>query len=212
MAVSPTNGYCDGTQLKAALGIPSSDTGDDAALERAIESASRLIDRYCSRFFYDSGSATAKKFRADDPWVLPVPDFSTTTGLVVKTDTTGDGSYDTTWSSTGSPADYQVEPFDADDDGWPYTSIVATDDKTFPTGGRLPAVQVTAQWGWTAVPEPVVEACIIQASRIFKRVREAPFGVAALTIDGAGIRITSRLDPDVQLMIDGYRRLRIGAV
>ncbi len=51
-----TNGYCTLLQLKAALGI--ADGIDDPLLEMAIESASRQIDSYTERYFYNAGTAT----------------------------------------------------------------------------------------------------------------------------------------------------------
>jgi hypothetical protein len=38
-------------------------------------------------------------------------------------------------------------------------------------------LQVTARWGWTAVPAAVKQACLILASETF-RLKGAPFGVA----------------------------------
>lgn len=204
MAVSPTNGYATGAQLKAALNIPSANTDRDTELTRAIDAASRAIDDHCHRFFYDSGSATARKFTTSDPYVLIVPDFHTTTGLVVATDTTGDGTFDTTWSSSGSPADYQPEPIDPDE-GRPWTRLAAIDDKTFPTGGRAPTVQVTAQWGWAAVPDPVTEACIREAAVIFKIVSEGSVPQWTPDVD-TPIRNSRFFDATVELLLRPYVR------
>ena len=56
-------------------------------------------------------------------------------------------------------------------------------------------------------PSPVVEACGIQASRIFKR-RSSPFGVVA-TADTGFYRIRT-LDPDVQDMLAPYILMGVG--
>ena len=53
-----TNGYCSLAEIKAALRIPSADTVDDALLETAVESASRLVDGFAGRNFYANGTAT----------------------------------------------------------------------------------------------------------------------------------------------------------
>ena len=50
-----TNGYASRNQIKAAVGI--SDSVDDALLEMAVESASRQIDSYTERYFYNAGTA-----------------------------------------------------------------------------------------------------------------------------------------------------------
>ena len=122
------------------------------------------------------GSVSARVFAAEDPVTLKVDDFSTSTGLIVKTDTVGNGTFDRTWTS----ADYQLEPLNGvveGIEGWPYWRIRAIDDEAFPVDptGRA-RVQVTAKWGWAAVPDAVFQACLIQSLANFKR-KDAPFGV-----------------------------------
>ena len=59
-----TNGYCTLAELKLQLG-GIADTDDDTLLEKAIESASREIDRYCeTRFFKDAEAVTNTFFPA----------------------------------------------------------------------------------------------------------------------------------------------------
>ncbi|MEO2114520.1 MAG: phage head-tail connector protein, partial [Acidimicrobiales bacterium] len=91
------------SELKSALGITVST--DDAFLNLAIDSAEQSIDDLCGRKFTADGSASARTYRAQ-PYICVTDDISTLTGLVVKTDTSGDGTYDTTWAST----DIQTEP------------------------------------------------------------------------------------------------------
>ena len=165
-----TNGYATLPNLKKFVEVTASSTVHDDDLERSVEAASRMIDNYCGRFFYDSGSATAKAFQARHPYRLEVPDFSTTSGLVVKTDTSDDGTYDTTVDAS----DYQVEPV-APEAGWPFERIVYLDN-LWPTTGRRARVQVTAQWGWAAVPTEVEQTCLIVAAELWRR-KDAPFGV-----------------------------------
>jgi hypothetical protein len=195
-------GYATLASLKDFVEV--SGTAHDDDLERAVESASRKIDKYAGRIFYDTGSATAKTFRADDPYELDVPDFHTTTGLVVKTDTTADGTYDTTWASD----DYQTEPLDPPP-GWPWWWITAIDDETFPTGGRRARAQITAQWGWAAVPVDVTQVCLELAAESWKR-KDAPFGVAGFGPDGA-VRISSS-ELRVLERIHDFQRVILGAV
>jgi predicted nucleotidyltransferase component of viral defense system len=53
-----TQGYATLIQVKAALGI--ADGIDDPLLEMAVESASRQIDSYTERYFYNGGTALRK--------------------------------------------------------------------------------------------------------------------------------------------------------
>jgi hypothetical protein len=191
--LSITNGYATLAEIRDYLGVPTGDTANTANLERAVESASRKIEKYCGRIFYDTGSATAKTFRADDRYHQDVPDFHTITGLVVETDTGDDGTFDTTWAST----DYQVEPLDPQPD-WPWQWITAVDNETFPTIGRRARVQVTARWGWAAVPTDVETVCLELSGELFKR-KEAPFGVAGgndfgvVRVSASDMRLLSNL-------------------
>lgn len=177
-------GYATLNELKAFVAIARADTDFDSDLERAIETASRIIDNYCGQIFFDSGAVTAKTFRPDTLYRVSTPPFHTTTGLVVKTDTTDDGVFDTTWAA----ADYQVEPYGTFDTR-PYNRIVAVKSRTFPTGGRRARVEVSARWGWAAVPVEVEQTCLIVAGELWRR-KDAPFGVAGFGPDGA-VRVTS---------------------
>ena len=56
-------------------------------------------------------------YRADDPQVLLVDQFHTLAGLVVKTDTSNSGTYDTTLTIT---TDFVVQPFNEP----PFTSLL----------------------------------------------------------------------------------------
>ena len=76
------------SELKSALGITVST--DDAFLNLAIDSAEQSIDDLCGRKFSADGSASARTYRAQ-PYICVTDDISTLTGLVVKTDTSGDG-------------------------------------------------------------------------------------------------------------------------
>ena len=197
-----TNGYCSLKQVKSALRI--TDTSDDALLEACVESASRLIDGHCARNFYDAGTTT-RYYAAASSYYLDVDDFQTST-ITLQTASSDYGVYDQTWTTS----DYQLEPTNGFLDGqaWPYTRIRAVGDFLFPVDGdgKEVRVKLTAVFGWDAVPMPVEQATIIQASRIFKRY-DSPLGVAGFGEFGA-MRVSSRLDPDVSMLVEPYRRMR----
>lgn len=201
-----TNGYCTVAELRTQLG----DTASQlplANLERAINTTSRAIDRHCGRRFWQDTNAQAKVYRPDDPYEAWVDDISTTTGLIVKTDTTGDGSWATTWDSD----EYQLEPLNADTESTAYAwwRITAIDTEVFPIHSLRTTLQVTARFGWSAVPDGVTEACLIRAAAIFKR-KEAVFGTVGLNGFGE-VRITRR-DPDVMDLLHPYIKIKVGAV
>jgi hypothetical protein len=197
-----TNGYCTLADIKASLRIPSPDTVDDSLLETAIESASRLVDGFAGRNFYPNGTAT-RFFTPEDTIVCEIDDLISLSSLVVSGDL--DGVFDQTWNST----DYQLEPLNGRADGltgWPATRIRAVGDYVFGTNIGEASVRVTGTWGWSAAPVAIKQATIIQASRIFKRL-DSPFGVLSAP-DLGYIRVGTRLDPDVQQLVEPYRLAR----
>ena len=197
-----TNGYASLVELKASMSIPSSDTVDDTMLELAIESASRAIDTYTGRNFYSSGTAT-RYYAPTNNLVCDTDDIAQF--IHVKTMDSTD-LFTITWQST----DYQLEPLNGIVDGMPtpYTRIRAIGDYLFePLDGQA-TVEVRAVFGYTATPIAIKQACILQASRIMKR-NDSPLGVAGVGELGV-IRVSSRLDPDVAQLIDGYRKLKVG--
>ena len=196
MAIS--NGYASLLQIKSAIGI--SDGIDDPMLEMAIESASRQIDSYTERYFYNAGTAT-KIFAPLDEWVCPTEDFITLTQV----QTSEDGeSWDTTWGTE----DWQAEPLNGRAGGLvtSYTQIRAVENYLFPYRQGEATVRLTGTWGWSATPIAITQATVILASRIFKRL-DSPLGIISGEL--GSMRVGFRLDPDVQHLIEPYRKIRM---
>lgn len=194
--------YATLVEGRGRVGITdAADTVDDTRLTNALTAASRGIERVCGRQFNDAGSASARLFAPGRCDLAEVHDFSTATGLIVASDTAGDGTYTTAWSA----ADYQLEPLDGIVDGepgWPFWVIRAVGTQSFNIWSARASLRVTARWGWAAVPSPVHEACLIVATEIFK-LKDAAFGVAGFGEFGA-IRV--RANPIALGMIAPYRR------
>ena len=197
-----TNGYATLAEVKAALRIPSADTVDDTLLEYAIEAASRAIDTYTGRHFYSAGTAT-RIFVADSNQYLVIDDASSITQVATADDL--DSNFNTIWDAT----DYQKEPLNnvmSGMTGWPTTAIRAVDDLLFPVNGQEALVRITGVWGWSAVPFAIKKATIIQAAYFFKR-DESPLGVLS-SPDLGFIRVGTKVDPAVAMLIDPYRSMR----
>ena len=202
-----TNGYATLAQVKASLRI--TDSVDDSLIELAINSASRLIDAYTARVFYNLGTQ-ARFFSATDPYFCPIDDAQSITE--VATALTSNGNYDTIWANptaNQNNGDYQVEPLNAayPTDGIvaPITGVRALWRYLFPTIGGNALVRVTGTWGWASVPDAITQACVIQAARIFKR-NDSPLGIAGFGDMGV-LRVGRALDPDVQQLVEPYRRI-----
>jgi Phage gp6-like head-tail connector protein len=193
--------YATLAELKTRLGI--TDTTDDTRLSDALNTASRGIEKYCRRQFNKQTGATARVFYPCGEYLAKPDDFWTTASLVVATDQDNDGTFEITWAST----DYQLEPLNGivdGESGWPYWRIRSVLGRMYPVfyggpGPRRASLQVTAQWGWTAVPSPVHEACLVLAEDTFK-LASAPFGVAGfgelgVMRVGDNQRVTAMLAP-----------------
>ncbi|MFC9088996.1 hypothetical protein [Nocardiopsis dassonvillei] len=198
-----TNGYCTAAQVRTQLGDADSQLVD-VDLERAINAASRAVDRHCSRRFWSDATPVERTYTVHDPHAVWVDDISTTTGLIITTDDTRDGTWGTTWDAD----DYQLEPLnaDADETAHAWWRIKAIGARTFPVTDHRAVLKVTASWGWSAVPDDVAEATILKAASLFKR-REATFGVAGFGEFGA-VRI-SRRDPDIIDMLAPFVRITL---
>lgn len=197
------DGYVNADTLAAYIASANNETAiptdnRETELEAACAAASRRVEEFCNRVFWDADSATARVYSARHIDRLDLDEFHTTTGLVIATDTTGDGTYDTTWSST----DYQLEPVNGvrhGRPGWPYSTIRAVGDYRFPVNAEA-RVQVTARWGWADIPAEVTQATLITAHRLFMRAT-SPEGVAGFDQLGAVFRV-ARVDPDVADLLD----------
>lgn len=197
--------YATLAELRDYVAIPASDTADDAELQIALDAAAAQIDSYTGRTFGIDGAVVQRVYVPLSDSAVNVDPIATLTGLVVATDDNDDGTFETTWTLT---TDYRVEPPNAAATGVPWTRIVATGTKRFPTNntGFMPSVAVTAKYGWpSAPPAPIKQANLIQSSRLFKR-KDAPFGVAGSVEFGSEIRLLAKLDPDVESLLAPYRR------
>lgn len=194
--------YTTLAELKASLSIPTTDSADDDALERAIRAASRAVDKHCKRRFWQATAATARSYDADAWDFLYVDDISTLTGLIVATDDNDDGTAETTWTIT---TDFVAKPSNNLADDRPVYRLEAVGNRRFPRG-RHPGVQVTARWGWPVVPDEVRDATLLKAAKLFRR-KDSPDGVAGSNDFGV-IRISQRDDPDVVMLLADFRRAR----
>ena len=186
------------SELKTALGI--SGSGDDDFLNLGIDAAEQAINDLCGRKFTADGSASARTYRAQS-YLAVTDDISTLTGLVVKTDTSADGTFDTTWTAS---TDYQVEPLNNIAKGRSVNNLRAIGSYTFPVyGDGQVSVEVTAKWGWPAVPDTVKQAALMLASRLYGR-KASPMGVIGVG-DFGPVRI-SRSDPDIAFLLMDYKR------
>jgi hypothetical protein len=186
--------YCTVAELKSFVKID--DTDDDVELGFAITAASRAVDTHCNRQFGLIAAPALFAYVAwpdleRGRWVVDIDDLMTVTGLVVEVPT------------VGVTTAFAKEPANAAAKGEPWTRLVFDKDAAVtPTLANDYAVNVTGRFGWSAVPVPVKEATMLQASRLFSR-RTSPYGVAGSPDQGSELRLLARLDPDVAVSLNG---------
>jgi hypothetical protein len=197
-----TVNYATLAQVKSALRI--TDQIDDSLLNTAIESASRWVDGWCDRSFVKATSAvTSRDYTPTSTFgVIYIDDCVQVTEVRI------DDDLDRTFSKVLLPIDYLLEPVNEQRYGLtlPFTRLRPYEDGYWPTFRDRPTVRVSGRFGWPDVPVAVREATILQASRLFTRL-DSPLGVAGFGDMGA-MRVSRFVDPDVEALLQPYRRIR----
>lgn len=177
----------------------SGETVDDSFLTIAAGAASRAVDRHTHRQFgkVDAGQArrySARWDRRRRRWVVEIDDLYSATGLVV--------------AVAAGPVDvFELEPVNALADGKVYERLVIKPESTHrPTGHVENEVTATTdKWGWSAFPVAVVNATLLQGSRLASR-RDSPYGIAGSPDQGSELRLLARVDVDVAVSLGDYVR------
>lgn len=171
--MSVQDAYANDTKYKAIIG---KSTGDnDTEINAQLLAVSRYIERRLGRFFNRDDAVTSRLYypsgyfsgnpEAENPWVgqpssrtLEVDDISTTTGLVITIDSNRDGSFSGETALTA--ADYELLPLNADKGPEPKPWNIIHLPVWSTRIGWMPGapVQVTARFGWPAVPEAIAQA------------------------------------------------------
>lgn len=166
--------YVTPAELKDYMSYQGS--AQDARITSVCAAVSREIEDWCHRQFNQATAATTRIFEPTGPHLTVVDDFFTTSGLVIASDDNGDGVFETTWVA----ADYELRPLNGVRNGlpgWPFWQIKAVGLSKCFHSTRNANVQVTAQWGWTAIPDPVKEAALMLAADTFQT-KDSRFGIA----------------------------------
>jgi hypothetical protein len=192
--------YVSLEMFKASLRVnaSSADQDRDDLMLQALAAASRQIEEHCGRRFWLDDADTARTYSPRgrtvstvDGDLLLIDDL----GAVPTTVEYGIGGTYTALTT----ADYLTDPDNATTLRRPITGLIRA-NSTWPTGSGY-RVRVTGRHGWPAIPDQVAQACLIQASRLYKR-RLSPEGVFGN--EEFGMMRVSRVDPDVQALLAPY--------
>ena len=204
--------------LKTFLNI--TDTANDDILRLLLDTASRMVDNHCNRHFYmvtdtkyfsaeaevryDLSRLLAQKVEVKTR--LWVPDLVSV--ITIKWDDDGDAVYEVALV----PTDYILWPWQ----GYPKAAIDLDlrqgGYSSWPQGQK--AIEVAGVWGYdTAIPDPVAQATMLTAARLWKR-KDTSFATVIASPEMGGFEVYRGLDPDVKLMLAPYVKSKpyLGAI
>jgi len=197
-------GYCELEQVKSSLSL-SGQSYADLDIRGSIQAASRTIDLVCGRRFYTDGNASAQRFYdASSLDLVLIDDAISISALDIDT------AWNGTFSTSLGTSFWNPGPYNNPSLGRPYEWIrrrPLSSAQIFPDWIPM-SIRVTGQFGWSAVPGPIQEACAMLAHRYMRRKREAPFGIMTVSAESARAIKIPQSDPDVYQLLLGYIRNR----
>jgi len=203
-----TNGYCTLADIKHpnVLNIDSSDSFADDFIEGIIEAVSRNIDDVCNRVFFADSDETIRYYSAYSPTQVFTDDMCSPSSDIALDVDLGDGTYGLSFSAVA----FVLAPYNAEQQGIPYSKIEISDKSTYLFPVRVPkAIRITSKFGWSSIPKPIINACILQSTRVFKRYA-TPLGSESMTALGQMTLKIPELDPDVCMLISRYKKVVFG--
>jgi hypothetical protein len=162
-------------------------TGDDVLLSQ-LSAVTQYLKGRLGRFFTRDAAVVVRTFDGNGLIRLYVPDIATATGLIVKVDLDGDFDFDNADETLTLNTHFWVGPANADKgpEVWPFQYL-----EIIPGNGRLGvwpeqarAVQVTASFGWPAVPGAIKEATI-SVTRQLRDIQGSGFTLTLQSIETA---------------------------
>ena len=230
---STSKAYATVKELRNQIGITG--TGDDVELAALLDAATEAIDNFCNRpdGFQADTVDSARYYTGSGETTQRIDECVSITTVAVK-DSPGDSDY-TDWDTptTALAGDGDWIPYRGDKDNAEFNSLPYDHLMIDPNGdygaftsgrftGRrgfkptsvvsrgVPTVKVTAKWGYSAaVPYAIKQACIIVASRAYKRGQSAWADTIANPEMGE-LQYRMSVDPDVKFMLWRYRRAAVG--
>lgn len=190
--------YVELTDFKARLNIVG--TAQDDVIAQAILAASRAIDGMCGREFNQSESDEYRFFDASNDrrcWGIEPLSLGDVVSVTEIASDDGSGAYADVWDVDG----YVLFPR-RPRSGWPYKEV-----RPAPIGSSLSwpltgyPIRVAGVFGWPEVPEPIVQATMRYAERLWALSR-APLGLSS---QGEFASMIKGSDADVKLLVSSYR-------
>lgn len=197
--------YTTADSLKATLTMQGTQYAD-YDIDPCIEACSDALNSICNRKFdLDTATATTRYYRPASSTVIVVDDLIEIVSLTSDQDSDGDFEQEHVLDR-----DFFLWPYNALQEGRPYTQIHLNEYRVttgFPWWSPR-GVAVEAKFGWPELPSFLEPCTKLLATKLMKRMREAPFGIVTVGIDvGSAMRI-AKTDPEIMFQIENYIRER----
>ncbi len=199
--------YADATTYRSL--VSKSDSGEDSEIDTDLKAVSRYLDRVLGRFFTKDARAKARIFTHApqlNPRTLWVDDIAVSPASIkINEDGDGDFADDTSLAST----DYELWPLNADKgpEPRPWTMIYLPEwsGRQRWSNGQPRRVEVTAQWGWPAIPDAIVRATV-HLTAILRL--ESPRATAQIADLDTTIQASREAQGIVRDLANAYRRVQ----
>ncbi len=191
MVAAVTDAYATAAEYRAA--VDKSDNTEDAVLLSMLGGVSRLIDRQCGgpmgpRFFTKDAAVVVRLFDGSGLRRLYVNDIATATGLVVKVDLDADYSFTGASETLTVNTHFLLGPRNADKgaEPAPFTRLDIRPGNAVLSKWpeQMNAIQVTAKYGWPAVPQAVKDSTI-SLVRQLRDLQEAGFTLTLQNLEAS---------------------------
>lgn len=174
------------TAVEYRLRAGQSDATDTTLLDALLKAVSRLIDRECERFFGIDAAVVVRLYDGNGLTRLYIDDVATVTGLVIKVDLDGDYAFVGADETLTKDTHYWIGPANAalgsEVSAYRFLDIVPANGRLSVWPEGLRKVQVTASFGWAAVPAAIKEATVL-VTREMRDLEKAGFTLSLENID-----------------------------
>jgi len=202
MVAAVTDAYATAEEYRARVD-QSDATGDDVLLSQ-LSAVTQYLKNRLGRFFTRDAAVVVRTFDGNGQRRLYVPDIATATGLIVKVDLDGDFDFDGADETLTIGTHFWVGPANADKgpEVWPfgYLEIIPGNGRLEVWPARARAVQVTASFGWPAVPGAIKEATI----SVTRQLRDMQEAGATLTLQS--IETAVNVSPNMSALLFDMER------
>ncbi|OGT26066.1 MAG: hypothetical protein A2Z17_06870 [Gammaproteobacteria bacterium RBG_16_66_13] len=184
MTAAVTDPYAVALDYRARVG--KTGTGSDTDILAQLTAVSRYLDLRLRRFFTQDAAVVTRLYDGNGEARLWLPDdIATSTGLVVTVDLDGDYSFADETALT-IDTDFWLGPENADKGSeprpWEYLDVHPSSGQLSIWPDQQRAIQVTAKFGWPAVPAAIKEATI-SITRQLRDMEESGMTYALQEID-----------------------------